>query len=231
LHHPWAQKLAEYRDGIERIWLRSDAPASISPYLELVRRENPAGRLRWYPGSPRIASRLLRAGDRAELAELNRDDCQQLTNILAGDSRFHVHYMDGYQALKAHLPPRERRGLVLIDSSFDRQREFERLLEALQVSHRRWATGVFAVWYPLVEPAAVHGFERRISSSGIRKVLKLELTVLPEGWTDSLRGCAMLLVNPPFGIEQEASEILPWLKQALAHTDSARARVDWLVPE
>lgn len=231
LRHPWAQKLAEHRNGVERVWLREDAPRALDPYLEAVRTENRDGVLRWYPGSPRIARRFLREGDRAELAELNRDDCAALQRCFAGDHQVHAHCMDGYQALKAYLPPRERRGLVLIDSSFDRAREFDRLVDALKLAHERWATGVFAMWYPLMEAPAIHAFERRVALSGIRKVLKLELSVLPDAWADSLRGSAMLVVNPPYGLDDEAREILPWLWEAMAEAGTGGSRVEWLVPE
>lgn len=231
LRHPWAQKLAEHRNGIARVWRRDDFPTALQPYLEAVRAENRDGVLRWYPGSPRIARRLLRDHDRAELAELNRDDCEALQRCFAGDRQVHVHCMDGYQALKAYLPPRERRGLVLMDSSFDRAREFDRLVDALKGAHERWSTGVFALWYPLMEAPAINAFERRIALSGIRKVLKLELSVLPDGWADSLRGSAMVVVNPPYGLDEEAREILPWLWQAMAEEGTGGSRVEWLVPE
>ena len=125
LEHPWAKKNAEYRAGIGRIFGSEDVPPLAAPYLEAVRAENPDGRLRRYPGSPLIARGLLRAGDRAILSELNKKDCAQLEALFARDRRVVVRLMDGYQSLKAHLPPKERRGLVLIDSSFDRKHEFD----------------------------------------------------------------------------------------------------------
>jgi len=231
LNHEWAQKLAEHRDGIARLWERTDIPALLEPYMACVRAENPSGTLRWYPGSPRIARAMLREGDRAELTELNRDDANALGRLFDGDRQVHVHLMDGYQALKAFLPPRERRGLVLIDSSFDRAREFDRLTEALVLAHKRWATGVYALWYPLMEAPAMHAFERGMAATGIRKILKLELSVLPEGWNESLRGCGLLVVNPPFGFEEEARTVLPWLWEALSQARTGRAEVRWLVPE
>jgi 23S rRNA (adenine2030-N6)-methyltransferase len=232
LTHPWAQKLAEYRDGIARVLARSaDAPAILRPYLDCVTAENAKGDLRFYPGSPRIARRFLRDGDRMELSELNRDDCDALDRLFKGDPQVHVHYMDGYQALKAFLPPRERRGMVLIDSSFDRAGEFARLTEALQEAWRRWATGTYAIWYPLMEPYAMRGFERGIVASGVRKILKLELSVLPQGWADSLRGCGMLVVNPPFGLDGDARVLLDWLRPVLADEGAGGVEVSWLVPE
>jgi 23S rRNA (adenine2030-N6)-methyltransferase len=231
LTHPWAQKNAEYRDGIELIWDRKDYPELLAPYLDAVRAENASSRLRAYPGSPRIARKLLRPGDRAVLCELNKDDFDQLCTLFARDPQVHVYHGDGYRALKAFLPPRERRGLVLVDSSFDRAGEFERLTAGLVTAYKRWATGTFALWYPLLAPPVMHAFERAVVGTGVRKILKLELSVLPARWTASLRGSGMLVVNPPFSFQQEATIILAWLWRALAPEQEGGARVDWLVPE
>ena len=139
--------------------------------------------------------------------------------------------MDGYQALKAFLPPTERRGLVLIDSSFDRAGEFARVTEALAGAIRRWATGVYAVWYPLMEPAAMRRFERDLVATGIRKILQLELSVAPESWTATLRGCGMLIVNPPWRLDTTARPLLAWLSRELAPPSGGASAVRWLVPE
>ena len=173
----------EFRDGIERLWERSDLPALLEPYMEAVRAENPDGKLRFYPGSPLIARRFLRPGDRMVLSELNKTDVAELGALFARDRQVTVHLMDGYQALKAHLPPQERRGLVLVDSSFDRAGELRRVAEALADAHERWATGIYAIWYPLLEPAAMRGFERDVVATGIRKILQLELSVRARRWT------------------------------------------------
>lgn len=230
LTHAWAEKLAEHREGIDRIWGR-DVPAALKPYLEAVQAENRKGDLRFYPGSPRIARRFLRPGDRMELTELNRDDCGALARLFKDDPQVHVHCMDGYQALKAFLPPRERRGLVLVDSSFDRAHEFDRLADGLQAGHKRWATGIFALWYPLMELNATRAFERAIAQTGIRRILKLELSVLPESWNQGLRGCGMLVVNPPFGLDDEARPMLDWLWKVLSEAQTGGSRVEWLVRE
>ena len=231
LTHPWAQKLDEFRDGIERVWERAPVPDPVKPYLEAVRAQNAGDELRFYPGSPALARRFARPGDRIVLTELNRDDCLRLHELLGSDPQVHVECMDGYRALKAFLPPKERRGLVLIDSSFDRAREFDRLTLALVEAHRRWATGVFALWYPLMEAHAVHAFVRGVVATGIRKILKLELAVLPQKWSASLRGCGMLVINPPFGFQQEAVPILAWLWRALAEEGQGGHVVTWLSPE
>lgn len=231
LNHPWAQKNAEWREGIERVLARDDAPEVLAPYLEAVRAQNAKGKLRYYPGSPGIARRLLREGDRMVLNELNPADFDELKERFTGQQGVTVHQMDGYQALKAFLPPSERRGLVLMDSSFDRSGEFARLTQALAGAHRRWATGVFALWYPLMEIGAMRAFERGIIATGIRRILRLELAVLPERWSQSLRGSGMLVVNPPWGLEEEAGPMLEWLWRVLAPSGQGGCGMGWLVPE
>jgi 23S rRNA (adenine2030-N6)-methyltransferase len=231
LTHEWALKNAEFRDGIAMIWGRKDVPDEFIPYFDAIRGENAGTALRFYPGSPRVVRRLLRPVDRMVLVELNRKDCENLGGLFGGDPRVKVHLMDGYQSLRAFLPPKERRGLVFIDSSFDRAREFDRLTSGLVEAHRRFATGVYALWYPLMEPLAMRAFERGIVASGIGKILQLEISVLPNDWSGGMRGCGMLVVNPPFGFEQEARSMLKWLQPALSREDGGSQRVVWLAGE
>jgi 23S rRNA (adenine2030-N6)-methyltransferase len=231
LAHEWAKKNAESREGIARLWGREDVPPAFTPYLAAVRAENRGPALRFYPGSPRIAARLLRPRDRLVLSELNETDCAALGRLLAEDRRVTVHLLDGYRSLRAHLPPAERRGLVLVDSSFDRAGEFARATRALVEAHARFATGVYAIWYPLMEPGAMHAFQRDLVATGIRRILQLELSVRSEGWRLSLRGCGMLVVNPPFGFADEARPMLEWLWPVLAPDREGGQRVGWLVPE
>jgi 23S rRNA (adenine2030-N6)-methyltransferase len=193
--------------------------------------ENAGDALRFYPGSPRIVRRLLRPVDRMVLVELNKKDCENLGFLFGGDRQTMVHLMDGYQALKAFLPPRERRGLIFVDSSFDRAQELERLTQGLVEAHRRFATGVYALWYPLMEPLAMRAFERRITETGIRKILQLELSVLSDGYNEGIRGCGMLVVNPPFGFEANGRSMLRWLQPRLSRDGGGTQRVTWLVGE
>lgn len=231
LEHEWARKNAEYQQGIARVFDVSGAPAVLAPYLEAVRACNQDGRLRRYPGSPCIAHRLRRPADRLVLNELNKDDCARLREVFDREQGVHVHDMDGYQALKAFLPPPERRGMVLIDSAFDRGQEYRRLAQAVVEAHQRWSSGCFALWYPLMDARDVESFERRFVHAGIRKILRLELSVQPPGWTDGLRGSAMLVINPPWGLDDEARAMLPWLWQRLAVERQGGWEVEWLVPE
>jgi 23S rRNA (adenine2030-N6)-methyltransferase len=231
LTHAWAQKNAEYKDGIALLSGHKDVPNALVPYLEAVRAENGHGTLRFYPGSPRIVRRLLRPNDRMVLIELNRKDCEELEALFRGDRQVIVRLMDGYQALRAFLPPKERRGLVFIDSSFDRAQEFKRLSEGLAEAHRRFATGVYGLWYPLIEPTAMRAFERGVVATGIRKILQLELSVMPDDWSGNMRGCGLLVVNPPFGFEEVARPILDWLWPVLSRQRDGGHTVKWLAGE
>jgi 23S rRNA (adenine2030-N6)-methyltransferase len=231
LTHEWALKNAEFRDGIALVWGRGDVPDLFIPYFEAIRGENTVGALRFYPGSPRIVRRLLRSADRMVLVELNKKDCQSLGALFGADRQTTVQLMDGYQSLKAFLPPKERRGLIFIDSSFDRAREFGRLADGLAEAHGRFATGIYALWYPLMEPLAMRAFERQIAATGIRKILQLEISVRPEGHGEGMRGCGLLVVNPPFGFEEEARSMLAWLQPLLSRDDKGSRRIKWLASE
>jgi len=231
LLHEWAQKNAEHKDGVARVWGRADVPEEMQPYLDAVRAENAGAVLRYYPGSPALVRRLLRPRDRMVLTELNPKDCEALAVLYARDRQVTVELADGYMGLNAHLPPKERRGLVFIDSSFDRAREFKRLTDALILAQRKFATGVYALWYPLMDPASMRSFERGVVATGIRKVLQLEISVHAEDWSLGMRGCGMLVVNPPFGFDVIAQAIIGWLQPLLANGAVPPALVQWLVPE
>jgi 23S rRNA (adenine2030-N6)-methyltransferase len=199
--------------------------------MEAVRAANPHPTLRFYPGSPLIARHLMRADDRMVLVELNSVDCDELQSVMAGRRHVSVQCTDAYQALKAYVPPPERRGLVLIDSSFDRSREFDRIVKALKEAHARWATGVYAIWYPIMEPAPMRDFAQDIQRSGIRKVLRVEIEVRERDESGIIPGCGMVVINPPWRFDEEAKRIVPWLAKKLLVSGKGGARVDWLVPE
>jgi 23S rRNA (adenine2030-N6)-methyltransferase len=231
LAHPWAHKAREYESGIGKLWDRKDIPELLRPYMDTVREENKSHRLRFYPGSPVIARRFLRPVDRMVLTELNKTDVEVLRAVFEKQRRVAVHCMDAYQGLKAFLPPQERRGLVLVDSSFDRSREFDRIVRAMKEAHERWATGMYAVWYPIMEVAPMRDFAASVTRSGIRKILRLELTVRERDESEFIPGCGMLVVNPPWHFEEEARAILDYLRRVLGIEGAGRADVKWLVPE
>ena len=231
LSHEWAWKAKEFENGIGRLWDRKDVPPALAPYMDIVRAENPRGRLRYYPGSPLIAVHLHRPDDRLVFSELNRNDCAELEAAVGRSRNAAVLLMDGYQALKAFVPPQERRGLVLLVSSFDRAGEFNRVLKALRQAHERWPTGMYAVWYPMMKPGVMREFEKDVKKARIDKILRLELRVRPWKENEPISGCGLLVVNPPWKFDAEARPLLDWLAHALSERDMGRAGVEWLVPE
>lgn len=234
LNAPAARKTGEYRNGIARLLERDPAmlPGELRPYLAAVKALNGgAGGLRWYPGSPRLVRSLMRRQDRLHLLELHPEDAAALTELFARDPQVTVQPADGYVGLKALLPPKERRGLVLIDPPFEVKDEFERLVRALRQGHRRWATGHYVLWYPIKDRAPVAAFHEALKTTGIGRILVVELLLRPDDDATRLNGCGLVLVNPPWPIEDKLREVMPVLTNILADGSGGSSRVEWLVPE
>lgn len=226
------QRAGEYRDGIVRLLGVEGAPPAVVTYLELVRELGfEQGHLVSYPGSPRCALALLRGSDRAALCELEPREAEALRALVRADPRAQAHERDGYEALLALLPPREKRGLVLIDPPYEQPDEFERLERALLAALGRWPSGVYAVWYPIKAGGADGRFLARMAASGVRRQLVAELTIERDDSPGGLNGAGMLIVNPPWQLDQRLAPALPWLQRRLAATGRGRSRVSWLVPE
>jgi len=225
-----AEKTGEYRDGILKVI--ADPHPALAPYLGVVRAMNP-GRAspRLYPGSPELIVRLTRPGDRIHLAELHPEDAATLASAYAGDARVSVVHQDGYVALKALLPPEPRRGLVLIDPPFEVTDEFARLGRGLRHAHRRFATGVYVVWYPIKDRAPVAAFHADVAASGIRKVMAAELLLRPDDDAERLNGCGLVVVNPPWRLDATLADLFAWLLARFGAARSGRADVRMLVPE
>jgi 23S rRNA (adenine2030-N6)-methyltransferase len=226
---PAAQRSGEYAGGIARLW-DEKAPA-LADYLEAVREHNPDGRLRFYPGSPLIARRLLRAQDQMILCEKHPEQYAQLKLECAGDTRIALHQRDGYELLKALLPPPARRGVVLIDPPYEQADEFDRILAGLVAARERWATGIYAVWYPIKDRKAVTRLHAATQAGDWRKVLVAELVVYPEDTAFRLNGCGLLIVNPPWGLDEALGAILTLLRDRLGTAAAPPGTVTWLVEE
>ncbi len=208
-----ARRTGEAEAGIARIAAapRSGMPAAVARYLAAVaaydRKFGPAGgQPRRYPGSPRLVRAALRPGDRFIACELHRDEALALKREFAGDRAVEVRQADGYKALKALLPPSERRGLMLIDPPFEVPDEYERLLRALRQGVRRFATGCYAVWYPIKDEMA-EAFARDLAAF---KPLVLELR-LDAIAPSKLAACGFAVINPPWRFEEAMREALPWI--------------------
>jgi 23S rRNA (adenine2030-N6)-methyltransferase len=230
LRSPPAQKHREFLGGIGRLWNQPGLSPELADYVAQVRAVNRGGQLRYYPGSPRLTRALLRPDDRLMLTELHSTDHAALKAEFAGDRQVAVHHADGYAALKALLPPPERRGLVLLDPAYELKDEFDRLCEAIQIIHRRWANGVIAAWYPILDRTPSLRFQRTLQSLAIPSILCMELGLYPYDGPPGLHGCGMIAVNPPWQLDEMLGRLLPELRQRLRVGDHGQTRLEWLVP-
>lgn len=235
-----AGKTGEYRDGIRRLLfpdLGADngQSATLPPLLRrwldgiLALPGNEDG-LKLYPGSPLQAARAMREGDSAHLCELHPEEATRLRELFARDGRVHVHHRDGYEALKALVPPREKRGLVLIDPPYEAQdAEYRVIDQALKAALARWPTGVYAVWYPIKLRSQVQPFLRGLQHGMARRVLRAELLVHPDDSPLRLNGSGMVVLNAPWNLDEVLREPLRAMARLLGQGEPARWQLDWLV--
>ena len=224
-----AKRSPEWLDGIDRLLRAEIRPAAktlLQPYLDAVMSENPNGTLARYPGSPLLARRLFRPQDRLSALELHPADYRRLRDLFEGDVQVRVTELDGWLALNAYVPPKEKRGLVLVDPPFEEPGEFARLVEGLGKAHRKWATGIYLLWYPLKEPREVNGFVADLKATGIARMLRAELTVAP-AVAGTLYGSGLIVVNPPYTLEGELRIVLPALAEVLQQ-GKAGHRLEWI---
>lgn len=226
-----AQKTGEWKDGIGRLLEAELAPqvaAILQPYLEAVREVNPDGTVKFYPGSPKLARSLFRPQDRLAAMELHPEDCRRLSRLFEGDYQVRVTELDGWLSLGAHLPPKEKRGLVLVDPPFEIEGEYERLANGLATAYRRFPGGTYCLWYPLKKGAPIKQFHETLQALDIPKMLCTELSVRSERETTGLSGSGLIIVNPPFTLKDELHRLLPALKDILAQDRFASTRTFWL---
>ena len=219
-----AAKLGEYRDGIGRLWNRKGLPPAAVDYVEFVKMLNPDGQLRHYPGSPWLASQVLREGDRLRLYELHGTDLKLLQECFKTAGRqVTVNASDGFSGLKAILPPPPRRALVLIDPSYETRDDYVNVVKGLQEALKRFATGTYAVWYPLLNKLEARKLPDRLKGLGAANWLHVTLEVrAPSRDGFGMSGSGMFIINPPWTLENKLRETLPGLTQILAQDDGAR---------
>lgn len=218
-----ASKLEEYKDGIGRLWDRTDLPAIFATYTDTVRAENPKGGLRYYPGSPRIVHDLLREQDKLRLFELHSTDHQILASFFnTSDKRTIIYADDGFASLKALLPPPSRRGLVLIDPSYELREDYSRVVHTLREALQKFPTGMYAVWYPQLPRLESAQFPKRLKALPAESWLHVSLSVRkPASGGFGMYGSGMFIINPPWTLQASLQESLPWLRDALAQEEGA----------
>jgi 23S rRNA (adenine2030-N6)-methyltransferase len=229
LQSEFAQKTAEYQQGIARLWQANSIPEAARDYLAVVRAENTAQLLR-YPGSPQLVRRLIRNQDRMQLSELHSTDFSSLQQLFAGDKSVSVAKEDGLQTLLKKLPPIQRRGLVLIDPSYEVKADYRKVIDSLIKAHQHFANGCYALWYPVIDRQVTETMLQRLADSGIRRQLRIEHCVKADGAVRGMTGSGMLLINPPWPLEEQANSLLPWLNQLLTD-NQGHWQIVWQVPE
>lgn len=243
----WAKMTGEAERGILAIMERDDVPETLKPYIAICREFYRNGHR--YPGSPAIVQALARPSDRLTLMELHPTEIENLRSNMAGDPRLHIHHRDGYQGLMALCPPEPRRGFALIDPSYETSDDFTRTAETLIALHRRWSAGILVLWYPLLQRRSgeILALKDRFYTSEIPGVLTAELIVdtpekahvLPECSENpqeetenatgyGLYGSGMLVIGPPWKLDADLEEILPWLARVLGKDGNGSWNLEWI---
>lgn len=225
-----ASRTGEWQDGIARVWQAEDIPDQLLDYLEVIRAMNPDGVLRHYPGSPELARMLTREQDRLHLNEKHPEDGRLLKENMTGDRRVAVHLGEGWHVPRALLPTREKRVLLLIDPPFEKADELERCAQSLNEAIGRMRQAVVAIWYPIKALDQLRRFYRDLEKSSAPKLLRVELYVQATDDATRLNGSGLVISNPPWGLEDELKQLLPWLAEHLAQGQGGY-RLDWLIEE
>lgn len=224
-----ARKVAEFESGIGRLWRLQDPPAALAEYMDWVRALNPDGRLRLYPGSPWLASRLMRKGDQLRLFELHGSDAPRLRHVLDPLGKAaRVEQVDGFVALKSVLPPQPRRGLVLIDPSYEIKEDYRRVILALRQGLERFATGVYVLWYPMLQRMESRDLPDRLKRLPAKRWLHLALRVrAPAADGMGMHGSGLFVINPPWVTADRMGLVLPYLARHLGQDDQASYTLEY----
>ena len=219
----YATQNAEYESGIARLWDRDDMPEPLADYVALIKAINPDGLMKLYPGSPLVAQELLRDEDRMRLFELHPSDSELLQQNFSGyGARVLMQTADGFGALKALLPPPPRRALVLIDPPYEDKQDYQRVVSALGEGPKRFASGVYAVWYPQLQRSDARQLPEQLKQLPVKSWLNVSLSV--QGLSEDgfgMYGSGMFVLNPPWNLYGILQEVMPYLVKHLGQDDQA----------
>lgn len=211
----YGTKLQEHTQGVDKVLSAADLPESLQRFCEVIRAFDEKGRGQVYPGSPMIAKLLTRPVDRLRCYELHPADSKKLLKVMSGDQRVKVEVSDGLKAVKALLPPKEKRGLILIDPSYEVKSEYHQAIKAVKEGLKRFQTGVFAVWYPMLNHVENISFQEKLKKFDDAKWLSLKLVVDSTPGKKGMYGSGIFVVNPPWVLVNEAKQALPALAKIL----------------
>ncbi|HSG92118.1 MAG TPA: 23S rRNA (adenine(2030)-N(6))-methyltransferase RlmJ, partial [Methylotenera sp.] len=224
-----AEKLQEYQTGIGKL-NQADWP-ELNRYFEVINKLNTDGVIQLYPGSPMIARHFMRPQDRAWLYELHSEDAKLLANNMQRDKHARVMYEDGLKGLLTILPPVSRRGLVLIDPSYEIKSDYDLVIKTVIDACKKFATGSYAIWYPVVERSRITRMEKQLINSGIRNIQRFELAITDDNNVRGMTSSGMMVINPPWQLMTTMQTLLPKLSKALALDNGAFYKADVLVAE
>ena len=229
-----AQKTGEWQDGIGRLTgadMSAELKAFLAPWLDAVAELNPGGDLHKYPGSPKLARMLMRKQDRLTAIELHHEDAATLRQVFDGDFQVRVIELDGWLSLGAHLPPKEKRGMVLVDPPFEAEGEYNRMIDGLARATRRFAGGTYMLWHPIKADSPLKAFDGKLLALARPRTLTARLLVRDNRTAPGLNGTGLVIINPPFTLEAELRQVLPELAKLLAQGPGAGSEVRMLVGE
>jgi len=218
----YATQNAEFKTGISRLWERDDLPGPLTDYVNLVKGLNPDSTLKLYPGSPLIARQYLRDQDRMRLFEMHPADSNLLQkNFTRPGTKVMIQTTDGFKAFKALLPPPPRRALVLVDPPYEDKQDYRRVVTALGEGLKRFANGVYALWYPQLQRDETRQLPGRLKLLPSKSWLHVALSVQGSATAEGMRGSGMFVINPPWWLEATLKEVMPYLVRHLGQDDQA----------
>lgn len=231
LDSDYALKTREFDTGISQLWQRDDLPPSVANYVDLQKRFNANGQFKHYAGSPLLIKQVLREKDKLHLFELHSTEVGLLKATMKQDKRIRIEHAEGLKNGLALLPPIERRGLVLIDPSYEMKSDYTDVVKTLIQMHKRFATGTYALWYPVIERGRNQVLEMAFKKSGIKNIQLFELGINADNSGRGMNASGMIIINPPWNLTATMQTVLPWLAGVLGENGAGNFRVETLVPE
>jgi 23S rRNA (adenine2030-N6)-methyltransferase len=226
-----AQKNREYLTGIGRFWEHTEMPGPVAEFLKLTEQFNISGQLNQYPGSPLIAAHLLGTQDRLICFELHPKEYNALNALMKSDKRVKVNFSDGLIDVIGLIPPKERRGMVLIDPSYELKTDYQSVIATVSSMYKRFTGGCYLLWYPVVDRKKNRCLERDLIRSGIKNIQLYELGIRPDNKGFGMTASGMIVINPPWTLKAIMQQSLPWLAEALAAEGQGAFRIEQLVEE
>lgn len=231
LQNPQAQKNQEFNNGIAKLWQAREMPDTVAAYVQLIKQLNPGTRLTHYPGSPMLMQHYLRGKDRLFLFELHFKEFELLSGTIKSERHIQIEQKDGLQAALKLLPPSERRGLIFIDPSYEMKADYTQVVKSVKAMQQRFATGTYAIWYPVVQRERNLAMEQALRQSGIRNIQLYELGIQHDSDVRGMTASGLIVINPPWTLKQEMSIALPWLATHLGNPGGGNFRCEQLVAE